>query len=137
MAESLQQVKKIPVVPISAKNGFALDKMMTEVFRMYELWNKRVPTHKLNMFLEELKQAHPTPLAKNGRRVPMKYMTQVSTRPPTFVIFTSNPDCLPDSYMRYVSNGLRQAFGIEGVPIRIHLRKRENPFEKKGKKKQC
>ena len=128
MAESLQQVKKIPVIPISAKNGFALDKMMTEVFRMYDLWNKRVPTHKLNDFLEELKQAHPTPLARNGRRVPMKYMTQVSTRPPTFVIFTSNPDSLPDSYMRYVSNGLRECFGIEGVPIRIHLRKRENPF---------
>lgn len=137
MAESLQQVKKIPVIPISAKNGFALDKMMTEVFRMYALWNKRVPTHKLNTFLEELKQAHPTPLARNGRRVPMKYMTQVSTRPPTFVIFTSNPDSLPDSYMRYVSNGLRQAFDIEGVPIRIHLRKRENPYENKGKKKQC
>lgn len=135
MAESLQQVKKIPVIPISAKNGFALDKMMTEVFRMYDLWNKRVPTHRLNNFLEELKQAHPTPLARNGRRVPMKYMTQVSTRPPTFVIFTSNPDSLPDSYMRYVSNGLRECFGIEGVPIRIHLRKRENPFENKSKKK--
>lgn len=139
MAESLQQVKKIPVIPISAKNGFALDKMMREVFRMYDLWNKRVPTHKLNDFLEELKQAHPTPLARNGHRVPMKYMTQVSTRPPTFVIFTSNPDSLPDSYMRYVSNGLREAFGIEGVPIRIHLRKRENPFENKNnrRKKEC
>ncbi len=135
MVESLQQVKKIPVVPISAKNGFALDKLMSEVFHMYDLWNKRVPTHKLNDFLEELKQAHPTPLAKNGHRVPMKYMTQVSTRPPTFVIFTSNPDSLPDSYMRYVSNGLRECFGIEGVPIRIHLRKRENPFENKKKKK--
>jgi len=135
MAESLQQVKKIPVVPISAKNGFALDKLISEAFRMYDLWNKRVPTHKLNAFLEELKQAHPTPLARNGRRVPMKYMTQVSTRPPTFVIFTSNPDSLPDSYMRYVSNGLRECFGIEGVPIRIHLRKRENPFEDNKKKK--
>ena len=131
MMESLQQVKKIPVLPISAKNGFGLDKLMQEVFRMYGLWNKRVPTHKLNDFLEELKQAHPTPLARNGRRVPMKYMTQVSVRPPTFVIFTSNPDSLPDSYMRYVSNGLREAFGIAGVPIRIHLRKRENPFEQK------
>ena len=137
MEESLQQVKKIPVIPISAKNGFALDKLMNEVFHMYGLWNKRVPTHKLNKFLEELKQAHPTPLARNGRRVPMKYMTQVNTRPPTFVIFTSNPDSLPDSYMRYVSNGLRSAFGIEGVPIRIHLRKRENPFENKGKKRKC
>ena len=139
MTTSLQQVKKIPVVPISAKNGFAVDKLMTEVFRMYGLWNKRVPTHKLNAFLEEIKQAHPTPLAKNGRRVPMKYMTQVSTRPPTFVIFTSNPDFLPDSYMRYVSNGLRDVFGMEGVPIRIHLRKRENPFDKRTarKKKEC
>ena len=131
MTESLQQVKNIPVVPISAKNGFALDKLMEQVFHMYDLWNKRIPTHKLNTFLDELKQAHPTPLARNGHRVPMKYMTQVNTRPPTFVIFTSNPDSLPDSYMRYVSNGLRQTFGIEGVPIRIHLRKRENPFENK------
>ena len=135
MAESLQQVKKIPIVPISAKTGLALDKLMSEVFRIYNLWNKRVPTHKLNSFLEELKQAHPTPLARNGRRVPMKYMTQVNIRPPTFVIFTSNPDSLPDSYMRYVSNGLREVFGIEGVPIRIHLRKRENPFENKTNRK--
>lgn len=134
MAESLQQVKKIPIVPISAKNGMGLDKLMGEVFRMYDLWNKRIPTNKLNKFLEILKEAHPTPLAKNGRRVPMKYMTQVNARPPTFVIFTSNPDSLPDSYMRYVSNGLRSTFGIEGVPIRIHLRKRENPFEEKAKK---
>ena len=139
MGESLQQVKNIPVVPISAKSGFGLDRLMTEVFHMYDLWNRRIPTHKLNTFLDELKQAHPTPLARNGRRVPMKYMTQVNARPPTFVIFTSNPDSLPDSYMRYVSNGLRSVFGIEGVPIRIYLRKRENPFEKKqtGKKKQC
>ena len=139
MTESLQQVKKIPVVPISAKTGSGLEKMMTEVFHMYTLWNKRVPTHKLNTFLEELKQAHPTPLARNGHRVPMKYMTQVNTRPPTFVIFTSNPDSLPDSYMRYVSNGLRAAFDLEGIPIRIHLRKRENPFERKQlrKKKTC
>ena len=137
MEESLQQVKKIPVIPISAKHGSGLHKMMDEVFRMYGLWNKRVPTHKLNTFLDELKQAHPTPLAKNGHRVPMKYMTQVGIRPPTFVIFTSNPDCLPDSYMRYVSNGLRSAFGIEGIPIRIHLRKRENPFEQRGNKKTC
>ena len=134
MYSSFQQVKGIPVVPISSKSGFNLDKMMQEVFRIYTLWNKRVPTHKLNTFLDEIKQAHPTPLAKNGKRVPMKYMTQVNARPPTFVIFTSNPDSLPDSYMRYVSNGLRKSFGMEGVPIRIHLRKRENPYENKRTK---
>ena len=134
MKTSLQQVKGIPVVPISGKSGYNLNLLMKNVFYMNELWNKRVPTHKLNAFLEAIKQAHPTPLARNGKRVPMKYMTQVSIRPPTFVIFTSNPDSLPDSYMRYVSNELRKTFGIEGVPIRIHLRKRQNPYETKGKK---
>jgi len=134
MQTSFQQVKNIPVIPISGQNGTNLDKLMQEVFRIYTLWNKRIPTHKLNIFLDEIKQAHPTPLARNGKRVPMKYMTQVKTRPPTFVIFTSNPDYLPDSYMRYVSNGLRKTFDIEGVPIRIHLRKRENPYEHKSTK---
>jgi len=134
MKTSLQQVKGIPVVPVSGKSGYNLDLLMKNVFYINELWNKRIPTHKLNFFLEEIKQAHPTPLARNGKRVPMKYMTQVNARPPTFVIFTSNPDSLPDSYMRYVSNGLRKTFGIEGVPIRIYLRKRQNPYENKGKK---
>ncbi len=128
MFESLQQVKDLPVLTISAKTGFGFAPLMQSVFKTYALWNKRVPTHKLNLFLSMMKEAHPTPLAKNGRRVPLKYMTQVSTRPPTFVIFTSNPDRLPDSYIRYLSNGLRQEFGITGVPVRIQLRKRENPF---------
>ena len=83
------------------------------------------------MFLADIKVAHPTPLAKNGRRVPLKYMTQVNARPPTFVIFTSNPDRLPDSYIRYISNELRACFGLVGVPIRINLRKRENPYADK------
>ncbi|MDY6407165.1 MAG: ribosome biogenesis GTPase Der, partial [Pseudomonadota bacterium] len=72
-----------------------------------------------------------TPVAKNGRRIPMKYMTQVSIRPPTFVIFSSNPDQLPNSYLRYLSNGIREKFGLNGVPLRIHMRKRENPFAHK------
>ena len=135
MRTSLQQVKGLSIVPVSGKNGTNLNKLMQEVFRIYSLWNKRIPTHKLNEFLEEIKQAHPTPLARNGKRVPMKYMTQVNARPPTFVIFTSNPDSLPDSYMRYVSNELRQTFNIQGVPIRIYLRKRENPYDNKTIKK--
>lgn len=131
---SLQQVKGIPVHTVSAKNGYGLDRMMSDVFKMYELWNKRVPTHKLNDFLEHMTQAHPTPVASNGKRIPMKYMTQVSTRPPTFVIFSSNPDSLPESYLRYLSNGLRSEYDLEGVPIRITMRKRTNPFEKKHHK---
>lgn len=135
MEESLQQVKGLPVVTVSAKTGFGIDPMMTTVFHIYKLWNKRVSTHKMNDFLKMMTEAHPTPIARNGRRIPMKYMTQVSTRPPTFVIFSSNPDQLPESYLRYLSNGIREQFGLVGVPIRIHMRKRENPFADRAKKK--
>ncbi len=135
MVTSLQQVKGIPVHTISARNGYGLDRLMSDVFKMYGLWNKRVPTHKLNTFLQEMVEAHPTPVASNGRRIPMKYMTQVSIRPPTFVIFSSNPDQLPESYLRYLSNGLRDRYGLVGVPIRIHMRKRENPYADKVKRK--
>ncbi len=131
LAVSLQQVKGIPVHTVSAKTGYGLDRMMSDVFKIYHLWNYRVPTHKLNDFLARMTQAHPTPVASNGKRIPMKYMTQVSTRPPTFVIFSSNPDSLPESYLRYLSNGLRSDYGLEGIPIRIVMRKRANPFEKK------
>ena len=131
MEESLQQVKGIPVVTVSAKTGMGIDPMMTAVFHIYKLWNKRVSTHKMNDFLKQMTEAHPTPVAKNGRRIPMKYMTQVSIRPPTFVIFSSNPDQLPNSYLRYLSNGIREKFGLNGVPLRIHMRKRENPFAHK------
>lgn len=134
MVSSLQQVKGIPIVTISAKTGYGLDPMMREVFNIYKIWNKRVPTHKMNNFLREMTEAHPTPVAKNGRRIPMKYITQVSTRPPTFVIFSSNPDQLPESYLRYLSNGLRDRFGLSGIPIRIHLRKQNNPYANKRNK---
>ena len=134
MEESLQQVKGLPVVTVSAKTGFGIDPMMTAVFHIYRLWNKRVKTHKMNDFLKRMTEAHPTPIARNGRRIPMKYMTQVSTRPPTFVIFSSNPDQLPESYLRYLSNGIREEFGLVGVPIRLHMRKRENPFAGRSKR---
>lgn len=134
MVYSLQQVKGLPIVTISAKTGYGLNPMMREVFNIYKIWNKRVPTHKMNNFLREMTEAHPTPVAKNGRRIPMKYITQVSTRPPTFVIFSSNPDQLPESYLRYLSNGLRDRFGLSGIPIRIHLRKQNNPYANKRNK---
>ena len=134
MVSSLQQVKGIPIVTISAKTGYGLDPMMREVFNIYKIWNKRVPTHKMNTFLREMTEAHPTPIAKNGRRIPMKYITQVSSRPPTFVIFSSNPDQLPESYLRYLTNGLRDRFGLHGFPLRIHLRKQNNPYSNKRNK---
>lgn len=132
MISSLQQVKGVPVLTISAKTGYGLDRLMSEVFNIYALWNKRVPTHKLNTFLKEMIEAHPTPMASNGRRIPMKYITQVNARPPTFAIFSSNPDQLPESYLRYLSNGLRDKFGFVGVPLRINMRKRANPYAEKS-----
>lgn len=132
MITSLQQVKGVPIHTISGQTGYGLDRLMSDVFKINALWNKRVPTHKLNTFLQLMTEAHPTPVASNGRRIPMKYMTQVSVRPPTFVIFSSNPDQLPESYLRYLSNGLREKYGLIGVPIRIHMRKRENPYAEKA-----
>ncbi len=128
---SLQQVKGLPVVYISAKTGMGTDLMMKEVFKIYGIWNKRVSTAKLNDWLRHMTEATPPPLASNGRRIPMKYITQAGTRPPTFIIFSSNPDDLPESYLRYLANGLRRDYGLEGTPIRIHMRKRTNPFAQK------
>ena len=131
LRNSLQQVKGLPVVYISAKTGMGKNLLMKEVFEIYDTWNKRVPTSKLNDWLKRMTEATPPPLASNGRRIPMKYITQVGTRPPTFVIFSSNPDNLPESYLRYLANGLRKDYGLDGTPIRIHMRKRANPYADK------
>lgn len=133
--DSLQQIKGVPLVTLSAKNGDGVDLLMKEVFRIYAVWNKRVQTHKLNEWLRQMTEAHPPPVAKNGRRIPMRYITQVNIRPPAFVIFSSNPSELPESYLRYLSNGLRDDFGLKGIPIRIAMRKRTNPYIKKSKRK--
>ena len=130
---SLRQVRGIPTVNICAKDGYGLDRLMKTVFATYAKWNKRVPTGPLNRWLEGAVERHPTPWATNGRRIPMKYITQIKSRPPAFVIFSSNPDKLPESYTRYLVNGIRDTFDLDGVPIRIVVRKQKNPFEKKSK----
>ena len=139
LESSLQQVKGLPIVYISAKTGKGLRELMDKVFEIYSLWNKRISTNPLNRFLQKKVESHPTPLARNGRHINLKYITQAKTRPPTFIIFSSNPDKLPESYLRYLSNGLRETFKLAGVPIRIFVRKRENPFAneavKRGKRK--
>jgi GTP-binding protein len=133
MQTSLPQVRGIPVVTISALRGQNLDKLMQAVFDIYEIWNRRVATAELNRWLELVLEAHPPPLASTGRRVRLRYMTQLKSRPPTFVVWGTRPQDLPESYRRYLINGLRQDFGIEGVPIRLQFRQGENPFApKKG-----
>ncbi|HVI52030.1 MAG TPA: ribosome biogenesis GTPase Der [Candidatus Sulfotelmatobacter sp.] len=125
---SLPQVKGVPTVTMSALQGRGLNQLMDAVVGIYEIWNKRVSTNKLNRWLEEMTERHPPPAVTGGRRIRLRYMTQVRTRPPSFAIFTQRADELPDSYVRYLVNGLRESFDLPGVPIRFGLRKRRNPY---------
>ena len=129
----LPQVKGVPIIPISARSGSGLDKLMAAVIEVYEAWNRRVPTSELNRWLGEATDQH-TPPAVSGRRLKLRYMTQPSTRPPTFIVFCTRPESLPESYVRYLVNGLREAFDLPAVPIRLHLRKGENPYDKRKRK---
>jgi GTP-binding protein len=127
---SLPQVKGVPVVTISAMTGRNLDKLMAAVLKTYDLWNLRIPTARLNRWLDGTTQAHPPPLVA-GKRIKIRYMTQIKTRPPTFALFAAKGEELPDAYHRYLLNGIRESFGLEGVPLRLILRKGVNPFDKK------
>ena len=132
LQRSLPQTRGIPVVTLSALQGHNIDTLLESVFQAYDVWNRRVSTADLNRWLEAVTGAHPPP-AVNGRRVRLKYMTQAKARPPTFAIFCSKPQELPTSYLRYLENGLREAFDLPGTPIRINFRKGENPYA--GRKK--
>jgi GTP-binding protein len=130
LTTALPQVRGIPMVPLSALTGKNKEKLLDEVLAIYALWNQRISTSKLNRWLEGLLAHHPPPLV-SGRRIKIKYMTQIKTRPPTFVLFSSKASELPDSYAKYVVNGLRESFGLEGVPIRLFVRSGVNPYEDK------
>ncbi|WP_135079339.1 ribosome biogenesis GTPase Der [Terasakiella sp. SH-1] len=134
METSMPQVRGIPVITLSAKTGKGTNKLFPAIFKLYENWNARVPTGQLNRWLEQMTEMHPPPLA-SGRRLRLRYMTQAKTRPPTFVIFANKPGDLPGSYLRYLANGIREDFEIDGVPIRVMLRKGDNPYESKKKKR--
>ncbi len=129
LRDSMAQVKNIPTVTISGLTGHRVDTLMEEVFKVHETWNKHLATSPLNRWLAAATQAHPPPLSSHKQRIKLRYMTQVKTRPPTFVIFSTRAGDLPEAYMRYLANGIRDTFGLDGVPIRIHLRKPKNPFE--------
>jgi GTP-binding protein len=129
LIDSLAQMRGVPVVTMSAKTGQGVDGLMKAVVKIHRIWNTRVPTAALNRWLGQMTAAHPPPLSVHKQRIKLRYMSQAKTRPPTFVIFSSRADDLPESYMRYLANGLRDTFGIDGVPIRIALRKPKNPFD--------
>ncbi len=130
----LPQLRGAPLVTVSAKTGRGLDRLHKAVLKAHEVWNRRITTAKLNQWLGAMTEAHPPP-APGGRRVRLRYMTQVKTRPPGFVIMCSHPEKLPDSYTRYLVNGLRDAFDMPGTPIRVTLRSQsdQNPYKDRKK----
>jgi GTPase len=123
----LPQLHGLRLVPVSGQTGYGLDVLMTAVVAADAVWNKRIATADLNRWLAFAQQRHPPPLIA-GRRLRLRYLTQVNTRPPSFVLFASKPGELPDSYRRYLVNGMRETFGLPGTPIRLMLRHGKNPY---------
>ena len=121
----------MPVVPISGMYGRGLDRLMKAASNIYKKWNTRISTGRLNRWLEPMLEAHPPPMSQ-GRRLRIRYMTQVRTRPPTFALFASRPVDIPESYLRYLIGGLRADFDLEGIPVRMMLRKGTNPYQPKS-----
>ena len=130
----LPQLRGAPLVTVSAKTGRGMERLKEAVMRAYEVWNRRIPTAALNRWLTGMLEAHPPP-APGGRRIKMRYATQVKTRPPGFVVMCSYPDKLNDSYKRYLVNGLRADFDMPGTPIRLTFRGQgdQNPYKDKKK----
>jgi GTPase len=124
---SLPQLDGVRFVLLAALTGAGMAKLMPAVMSTHEAWNRRVSTPRLNRWLAAVQQRHPPPLVK-GRRLKLRYMTQANIRPPTFALFAATPAALPDSYRRYLVHQLRDDFDLPGVPIRIMLRKGENPY---------
>ncbi|MDN5928531.1 MAG: ribosome biogenesis GTPase Der [Hyphomicrobiales bacterium] len=130
----LPQVRGVLAVPVSAETGRGLDKLMDAVMKAHETWNRRISTGRLNRWLEGVLARHPPP-AVSGRRLRIKYVTQVKTRPPGFVVSCSRPDAMPASYLRYLVNGLRADFDMPGTPIRMVLRAPDNPYAGRAAKR--
>ena len=129
---SLTQASGVPTVTISALKKEGLDKLMSAILKVYNRWNMRIPTAPLNKWFADVQEQNPAPLGKNKRRIKLKYITQAKTRPPSFYIFSSNPEGLPESYLRYLINSLRSTFNMGGIPMRVTVRKADNPYADKS-----
>jgi GTP-binding protein len=129
--QSLPQVTGAPLIATSARTGEGLERLEAAITEADRAWNSRVSTATLNRFLEQALQRHATP-AISGRRVRIRYMTQRKARPPSFTLFGNQLDALPEAYLRYLANGLRENFNLRGTPLRFSVRNSKNPYA--GKK---
>ena len=124
---SLPQVRGVPIITVSALTGRGLPNLPDLLFETFDLWNARVSTGQLNRWLDAMLEAHPPPMV-GGRVLKIKYITQAKSRPPTFILFVNRPDDMPESYLRYLTNGLRDRFGLVGIPLRLVMRRQKNPY---------
>jgi GTPase len=129
----LPQVKGMPIVAVSGLMGEGIDRLMSSIEEAYAVWNRRVPTASLNRWFEQAVDNNPPP-AVSGRRLKLNYITQAKARPPSFILFCSRADAVPQSYLRYLVNSLREFFELPGTPVRITLREKANPFAHKRKR---
>ena len=132
LEEGLSQLKGVPVLTVSGKTGKGIDQLLGAAFEVRESWSRRVPTGELNRWFERAVDANPPP-APGGKRIKLRYITQVKNRPPSFVIFGSRVDQLPTSYERYLLNSMRRDLELGPVPLRLTFRATKNPYSNKGK----
>lgn len=130
LLRTMPRLRGVPVIMMSAQTGKGVEQLMPAVQKQYEIWNARIGTAKLNKWLGDVIDRHPPP-ADKGRPVRLRYITQAKARPPTFVTFSSRGHAVPESYQRYLANSLRETFSLDGVPLRIFVRKGKNPYEER------
>jgi GTP-binding protein len=128
------QLPGVPLVAVSGLTGEGVDRLMQAIVDAFDVWNKRVPTAALNRWFEQAVSAHPPP-AVSGRSLRLNYITQPKSRPPSFVVFCTRADAVPDAYKRYLLNSLRDTFDLPGTPIRLALREKDNPYKGRAKRK--
>ena len=129
LAEGLAQLRDVPLLTVSAKTGKGIDTVLDVAFDLRAQWDRRVPTGELNRWFEDAIDANPPPAPK-GQRIKLRYITQVKSRPPTFVVFGNRTDELPESYRRYLLNAMRRDLKLGAVPLRLEFRGRSNPFDR-------
>jgi GTPase len=130
----LPQLRGAPLITVSAKTGKGLDRLHDAILKAHAVWNRRITTAKLNQWMQIMTEAHPPP-APGGRRIRLRYMTQIKTRPPAFIVKSTHTDKIPESYGRYLVNGLRESFDMPGTPIRLMFRDQgqDNPYKDRKK----
>ena len=131
LAEGLSQLRDVPLLTVSAKTGKGIDTVLQVAFELRDAWGRRVPTGELNRWFEDAVAANPPPAPK-GKRIKLRYITQVKSRPPSFVVFGNRLEELPDSYRRYLLNAMRRDLKLDAVPLRLDFRGRSNPFDRQA-----